>query len=240
MKRKLLILACALLLPLLLPAQSRPEVSGALDFNSAYLWRGSRECKSHLAPSVCVEWGHFALETSGYFSFDGTYRELDWDFSFNISDFSLHLADYYSWGGSLEGIRNFFNCRKGETAHIQEVILCYEPSRLPFAVRWFTFLHGDWIPLADGSPGRPSFSSYLEGELFYESSVAGRISLTAGASVFKGSYTDYTRNFALVHLELGYTYTFDLGPVTLPVFVCGMWNPYSRSCYANAGLGIHF
>jgi len=225
-----------------IPSQARKvKFNASLELSSAYLWRGSRECGFHLAPKVSLTAGGFTAETFGYFSLDGKYRELDIDLSYKIGAFTLHLADYYAPPAATPFFsKNFFNMRKGETSHIQEAILCYEPEKLPLALKWFTFLHGDWIPLPDGSPGKPSFSSYLELELFYRPDSFSRLSFFTGASVLKGSYTGYTKDFAVIHLELRYSRSIEAGPVHIPLSISCLFNPYSGACWMNAGIGVSF
>ena len=61
-----------------------------------------------------------------------------------------------------------------------------------------------------------------------------------GTSVFKGSYTNYTRNFMPVHLELRYEKEFDLGAVKLPLGVSFVVNPFTSCCFASASAGVAF
>lgn len=223
----------------LLQAQ-KLSVSGSLEAYSAYMWRGGKECGANLAPVLSFSIGGFTLQSYGIIAFDGSYKEVDWDLSYKAGDFTFHLADYYFYSPSYGFEENYFNFTKGETTHIQEAIICYEPEKLPFAVRWFTFLNGSWIPDADGSPGRPSFSSYLEAELYHDFSPESRLSLLGGASVLKGSYTSYTKDFAVINLELRYSHSFTLGPVSIPLHISYIINPYAKTSWLNSGIGIAF
>lgn len=216
------------------------SVSGSVETYTAYLWRGSKECGAHAAPCLSFSYGNFTLQSYGFISYDGYYKEIDWDISYKVGDFTFHLADYYARLSTYQTPENYFDFRKGSTNHIQEVILCYEPQKLPFAIRWFTFVNGDWLPQADGTLGRASFSSYLEPEIFYQFKENSRLSLFCGASVFKGNYTKYTKDFAVIHLELRYRHQFMLGKVNIPVQVSFVTNPYSGKTWMNAGAGIAF
>ncbi|MBQ3206430.1 MAG: hypothetical protein IJB38_00280 [Bacteroidales bacterium] len=216
------------------------SVSGSVETYTAYLWRGSKECGAHAAPCLSFSYGNFTLQSYGFISYDGYYKEIDWDISYKVGDFTFHLADYYARLSTYQTPENYFDFRKGSTNHIQEVILCYEPRKLPFAIRWFTFVNGDWLPQADGTLGRASFSSYLEPEIFYQFKENSRLSLFCGASVFKGNYTKYTKDFAVIHLELRYRHQFMLGKVNIPVQVSFVTNPYSGKTWLNAGAGIAF
>lgn len=214
--------------------------SGSLEAYSAYMWRGSKECGVHVAPCLALQWGGFELQSYGFVSFDGTYKEIDWDISYTVKDFTFHLADYYARLSSYTTPENYFSFKKGETNHIQEAIICYEPAKLPFAVRWFTFLHGDWIPNQDGTLGKPSFSSYLEAELYHKFSPNSKLSILCGASIFKGSYTGYTKNFAVINTELRYSYHIPIKSIQIPLTVSCIVNPYKKTCWLNAGAGIKF
>ena len=61
-----------------------------------------------------------------------------------------------------------------------------------------------------------------------------------GASVLKGPYTAYTKDFAFIHTELRYTNTIDLGAVKLPLGVSWLLNPYARRVFMNASVGVSF
>lgn len=217
------------------------SISGSLEAYTAYMWRGSRECGAHAAPCLTFSWGGLALQTYGFLSFDGTYKEIDWDISYSVGDFSFHLADYYARLSSWAGPEDYFSFSKGKTNHIQEAIVCYEPQKLPFAVRWFTFIHGDWIPEKDGSLGRPSFASYLEAEIYHcFTPDNNRLSLLCGASVLKGSFTGYTRDFAVINLELKYSCYLPVKAVKMPLNISYIINPYAKASWLNAGIGIGF
>ena len=99
---------------------------------------------------------------------------------------------------------NYFNFRKGETNHIQEVILCYEP------------------------------------EVFYEFTPDSKLSLLCGASVFKGNYTGYTKDFAIIHLELRYRHNLTFEKFSIPLQISYVINPYSKRSWLDAGVGIEF
>lgn len=216
-------------------------VSGSIEAYTAYMWRGSRECGAHIFPCLTLQWGDLALQSYGFLSFDGTYREVDWDLSYKIGDVTLHVGDYYARLASYTTPENYFCLKKGKTNHIIEGIICYEPSRLPFSVKWFTFLYGDWLPDSDGMPGKPSFSSYLEAEVYHEFTPGNnRLSLLGGASVLKGGYTSYTKDFAVINVELRYRYSLDLGKVSMPLQLSYIINPYRKTSWLNAGIGIAF
>lgn len=240
MKTRFLLIVLIVLSNVPLLEARKFSVSGSVETYTAYLWRGSKECGAHAAPCLSFNYGNFTLQSYGFISYDDKYKEIDWDISYKAGDFTFHLADYYARLSTYQTPENYFNFRKGETNHIQEAIICYEPGNLPFALRWFTFINGDWIPQADGTLGRASFSSYLEPEIYHQFNENSRLSLFCGTSIFKGNYTGYTRDFAVIHLELRYRHQFSVGKINVPVQVSFVNNPYSRKTWLNAGVGLAF
>ncbi|MBQ9462442.1 MAG: hypothetical protein IJU68_02150 [Bacteroidales bacterium] len=216
------------------------SVDGRVLLSSAYLWRGDRVCGTHFNPDVCLNFGNFTIENYDYLSFDGQYKEIDWDLSWKAGDFTFHLADYYARYASDPGKENFFNWKKGQTNHVDEIALVYDSSLFPLTAKWFTFFWGDWIPDSTGAPDRLSLSSYLELGTYYKSEKWGICSLALGASVLKGSYTNYSRDFAPIHLELKYEKILDAGSIRIPVGASFVVNPYNHSCYGAAWAGFEF
>lgn len=216
------------------------SVDGSVKLSSAYLWRGEKVCGTHFNPDVCFKLGNFTLENYDFLSFDGQYKEIDWDLSWKIGDFTLHVADYYARYASDPRTENFFSWKKGMTNHVDEVALVYDCSSFPFTAKWFSFFWGDWIPDSSGAPGPLSLSSYLELGTHYTSEKWGTVSAAFGASVLKGSYTGYTKDFAPIHLELKYEKVLETGNVKIPVGASFVVNPYNRCCYGAAWAGIAF
>ena len=240
MLRKLICTISLLICSLPILHAEKISTSGAIETYAAYIWRGAKQCDIHVAPKLDLEWNGLILSSYGFVSFDGTYKEIDWDLSYTVGDFSFHLADYYARLSSYTTPENYFSFKKGHTNHIQEAIICYDPHNMPFNIKWFTFIHGDWIPTSDGALGKPSFASYLQAELFHNFSPHSRLSLIGGASVFKGVFTGYTKNFAVISTELKYTYNIDIKSVTIPLTFSYIINPYDKTCLMNAGAGISF
>jgi len=235
--RRLIPALIALLLPSLLNAAGDVpvRVDAEIKLSSAYLWRGDAVCGFHANPDICFRVGNLTLEHYDYLAFDGSYKELDWDLSYRLGDFTFHLADYYFYQSSSVVPENYFSWKKGATTHVDEVALVYESSHLPIVAKWFTFFWGDWRP--DGSM---SLSSYAELTAYHKFGEYGTASLIAGASVLKGSYTGYSKDFAPIHVELKYSKTLEAGDVGFPLAVSFVVNPYTRRAYAAASAGISF
>ena len=221
-------------------AAPRFSVDGSVELYSAYIWRGDKVCGTQFSPCINFNYGRWRLQSFGFLAIDNSYKEIDWDLSYSFKDFSLHFADYFYHGSGYPRPENYFDFSKARSTHVLEGIVCYEPEALPIAARWFTFVFGSWLPLADGSPGRNAFSSYLELEAYHKFDAGGKLSLFCGSSVLKGAYTAYTRDFAVIHLELRYTRDLEIGAVRSPVTASYTVNPYARTSFLNAGVGVRF
>lgn len=236
-----LILLSALLSFPLFAQESRFSVDGVVTLSTAYVWRGDKVCGLHVNPDVCLHYGGLCLENYCYLAADGKYKEIDWDLSYTVGDFSFHVADYYARYSDTAFKENWFSWTKGSTNHVDEVAVVYDSSVIPFCAKWFTFFWGDWIPDAAGNPGAQSWSSYLELCGYLESETIGRGSLILGASVLKGSYTGYTKSFAPIHAELRYDKEFEAGKkLKIPIGASFVLNPFNGNCYAVASVGLAF
>lgn len=236
---------CAALLTILLslPAQAgnpKFSVNGRLSLSSAYVWRGEQVCGLHVNPYVAFHYGNLCLEQYSFLSLDGSYKEIDWDLSYTVGPVTLHVADYYWHAPGLAAGENYFSWAKGQTHHIDEVVLVYSSKAIPFKASWFTFFWGDWRPAGVEGEGRLSFSSYLQLETWLNFGKYGRGTAAFGASVFKGAYTGYTKDFMPVHLALVYSKSFDFNSFSIPMELSFVLNPYSRACLPAASIGIMF
>ena len=216
------------------------SVNGSLLCSSAYLWRGEKVCGLHFNPDVAIHIGNLTLENYSFLALDGQYKEIDFDLSYKAGDFTFHLADYYFHYTNPQKAENYFNWSKGESEHCDEVALCYDSSVIPLNVKWFTFFWGQWIPDSEGRADRLSFSSYLEIETYWQIGPGGRLSLNLGTSILKGPYTGFTHSFMPIHIALGYSYSIDAGYFRIPVRSTLVFNPYMRTCLAEAAIGVAF
>ena len=217
-----------------------PKLEGTISLSSAYLWRGDAVCGFHAAPYVRFSAGGFAIEQYDFLALDGSYKEIDWDLSYKLGDFTFHLADYFFYYSNSPAKENYFTWKKGETTHVDEVAMVYDCSAIPLTVKWFTFFWGDWLPAPDGSLLDLSLSSYFEVSAHHDFNDGGRFSAALGFSVFKGSYTAYTRDLAPIHAELKYGKELSYGKVRFPLGVSLVVNPFSQRCYAAASAGVSF
>ena len=219
-----------------LPSGQKAKIDATITLSSAYLWRGEQCCGVHAAPDVRFTAGNFTLEHYDFMALDGSYKEIDWDLSYKLGDFTFHVADYFFRTADSPIPENYFTWKKGETTHVDEVALVYECSAIPLTAKWFTFFWGDWLP----DTGDLSFSSYFEVGAYHRFQDDGVFSAALGTSVFRGSYTGYTRSFAPIHAELRYSKELSLGKVTFPLGVSFVVNPFSGNCFVSASASVSF
>ena len=113
MNLRKIILPVALALPVVAwGAGPKVKVDGYLNLSSAYIWRGEQVCNVHVNPGVAVTFAGLRLENYNYLSLDGGYKEIDWDLSYTLGDFSLHVADYYSCSPASGAAEDFFSWKK--------------------------------------------------------------------------------------------------------------------------------
>lgn len=240
MKRNLLLLFLLAYAWTGVGAKNEVSVHGAVIASTSYLWRGERVCGPHVNPKLSVSVGGFTFETYSYLAFNWQYQEIDFDISYKIGDFSVHIADYYFHDHKLKDDAEYFEWRCGVSNHVDEVSFIYESSAIPLNVRWFTFFWGFWLPDGVQNAGRLSLSSYLELETYHEFGKFGTLSLTVGSSVFRGPYTDFKHYFMPVNLGLRYGKTFTAGNFEFPVEAALVVNPYRKTVLAGASVGIAF
>ena len=106
------------------PMHGKPRawVDGSAVISTAYLWRGDRVTGFHAAPDLRFHLGKFTLENYSFLALDGSYKEIDWDLSFTVGDFTFHAADYFARYDWYDGPEDWFSWKKGATNHIDEVV----------------------------------------------------------------------------------------------------------------------
>ena len=239
-KPAVLLLSLVLSAPALFAGTPSVSVSGTAAVSTSYLWRGDRVCGLHAAPDIQFHIGNLTLENYSFLALDGSYKEIDLDFSYKVGDFTFHAADYFARYSDYTLPEDYFSWHKGRSNHIDEVAVVYEPSSIPLIAKWFTFVWGDYLPDASGAPGRVSFSSYFEIAGYHDFGPYGTTALYAGFSVLKGAYTSYTKDFAPIHLEFRHTKSIDLGSFQIPLIFSFVINPYTKTCWTALAGGISF
>lgn len=216
-------------------AQSEFSASGSIDLYGNYLWRGSQVCGAHLMPYGEINYGAFTLDGCGYISFDNSYKEIDVELSYNFSDFTLTLSDYFSRYNDYDYLEDYCNWKKGESDHVLDLQLKYDSSAIPFRANWSSIILGSYNP-----EGESIMSHYLELQTYKTLGENGELSLTGGFGIGKGDYTECAQQFECVHLELKYSNAITSGDFSFPFSVSYMVNPYSKLGFVNASIGVAF
>jgi hypothetical protein len=241
MRKRLLVTYLALLICCVAGAkESIVSCKAGLLFNSAYLWRGEKVCGPNWQPEFELKVKDFKVLFYGYLPFDGSYKELDWELVYNIGDFSVHLGDYYFYSDGMGQVDNYFDWSKQTGGHVVEGALCYVPKELPFSVKWMAFLYGRYFPGPNGTKGAPVFSSYLELAAHHQFWNVCTGSVEVGMNIGKDAYTQFTEDFAFLHLALKLSRDFKLKSCTFPVGLTYLYNPFSKQAYFSVSGGIRF
>ena len=93
--RKLLIVSILSAAAILPGRAQKFTVDGSVELYSAYIWRGDKVCGAQISPYINFHYGAWTLQSFGFLAIDNSYKEIDWDLSYKIKDFSLHFADYF-------------------------------------------------------------------------------------------------------------------------------------------------
>lgn len=223
---------------LCLPAIAQPELSGKAEFVSRSIFRGVDFSTSPaLNPEFNLDWGGFNFNAWGSYAFDNNYSEIDLSISYSLGNFTLEIADYFYPNGIPAMPDQFFNFKKGETLHQLDASLTWEPENIPVWAQWSTYVGGDdYNPVED----KRAFSSYLEAGWYHEFDNNLTFSAFAGASVFKGWYTDFTQDFSVVNLGMKLEKTFSFDNVSFPIGVSYTINPYLEKSFIVFGAAIEF
>ena len=211
--------------------ESESSIYVSADLTSKYIWRGTGNGDAPaLMPTVGFNKGGFDVYAWGAWAFDDSYRELNIGVSYSFSDFTVELVDYfYPWKGN-----KFFHLRNSTTTHSIEAIATYEPEFFPVYLTVGSTVFGD----DKKENGKNAFSSYAEIGYTHEFNEKNSLMAAVGASVGKGYYTDYEKNFSVVSLSAGYTRVFTLWNYDLPASATIVYNPYMEKFFWNIGLSF--
>lgn len=221
-------------IPAIASAQEEEKEStfyGSVDLASQYIWRGTGYGDFlSVMPTVGFNKGGFDVYAWGNWAFDNSYTEVNIGVSYTLGNFTLELVDYFYPG---EGAK-FFNFRNSTTTHSVEAIATYEPEAFPLHVLVGTTIYGD----DKKENGKNAFSTYAEIGYTHEFNEKNSLMAAVGASVGKGYYTEYEKNFSVVNLTAGYTRVFTLWNYDLPASATIAYNPYMEKFFWNIGLSF--
>lgn len=223
----------------------RNYVTGEVDLVNTYLFRGMKLSDFTGFAIVDVHYKGFSLGGECGVGFDANYIETQLSLGYTTGDFKVQLRDQYL--PIYQGVKadNYFNWNRTQTYHSLEAMLTYAPKKLPFKVLWSTYLSGydqDYKIDEQGNLcwGNRAFSSYLEVTGFHKFPHMHTIAAIVGASMNKGLYTDYEKNFAVVNTRLAYMKTWIWKSAYPTVGAYLTYNPYRNKLYPIAFLSFAF
>lgn len=227
-------------------AQSWSEhFSAEAGYVSTYIYRGLKLANSTAYAMLHYTQGNFKATAETGMAFSGEYKETMLSASYKLGDFTLGVRDLYF--PVYEGVKSlgYFNWNPEETSHQVEALLTYAPEKLPIKVQWSTFVAGydlkyEYDDEGNFYWGKRAYSSYLELTAFHKFPHMHTVAATAGASVNRGFYTAFAKDFSVVHLRASYSKTWvwhNLYP-TAGAYVA--YNPYADKLYPIAYLSLSF
>lgn len=198
------------------------------ELSSKYVWRGLEYGKSPTVfPGLNYEKGAFLGSVSGAYAVDGSHQEVDLGLSYTIKDLvTVGLNDYY-YPSAVGQHDSYFLLKSIETGHYVEASATVTPTKIPLWFKLSCYVYG-----ADkDSTGKQTYSSYAEVGYQYVFKNEDVLSLSVGASLNKGFYTDYERGFNVVNIALKYESTLMFNNFKLPVSASYVLNPYRNKSY---------
>lgn len=229
------LLLCSTIIVLNLSAWGQEKeanpLSVQIELSSRYLWRGLEYGNAPtLFPSLQYSTSNFNFSIAGAYAFNNSHREVDLSVSYCYKNWTLSLSDYYFHTDNNEH-DHYFNWANSSTKHSVECCLNYEFPHFPLRLLWSTYIYGN-----DKKEDFQAYSSYTE--ICYTHHLKnGYMSLTCGASIKKGFYTSYQKDFALCNISLAYLTDLKVGQLSqLPVKFSYIINPYLNKSFITISL----
>ena len=205
---------------------AQTSVSGGADFVSRYVWRGVDFGNSaSIQPGLTITSGGFEAGLWGSYPFTtaSDYGEMDLYASYEVSDFSLLVTDYYFPAAGVK-----YGNYKDPGSHTIEIGLSYGGSEnFPLSVSAYMNVYNDEDNTAYFELGYSTNVSDVDLNLF----VGGTPGGDAG---FYG-----TTNFNLINI--GITATKDIkitDDYSLPIFSSYILNPNAEIAYLVFGINL--
>jgi len=244
--RRVSLILSLLALTTLCQAQSwRDHFSGSASFVSTYVYRGLKLGNPSAFVILNYNLGGFTATAETGMAFNGHYMETMLSVGYSIKDFKLEVRDQFFPIYDDVVAYSYFNWNPKETSHQVEALLTYAPKKLPLKVQWSTYFAGYDLKYCydengDFHWGNRAFSSYLELTGFHKFPYMQTVAATVGASMNKGLYTDYQKDFAVVNLRLAYLKTWVWKGVYPTAGAYVVYNPYADKVYPIVYLSLGF
>ncbi|MDO4194582.1 MAG: hypothetical protein Q4D33_00355 [Prevotellaceae bacterium] len=239
----LLILVC-LTLAVRGIAQSAWSVSGGVDLQSRYVWRGqplggNAPC---IEPGVAVSWRGLSLGVWGAYGFAlNEYQEFDWTLGYTFGDdlITIQVTDYSF--PTLHTDYHYFDYHANTTDHVLEAGLIFNVPKTNLSLSAYTNFFGND---ARKDNGKLVYSTYVEASYTQPiKKIDTDLSFALGAAVNgKGDATFYGNDgFDIVNISAEIRHAFPLGQrFEIPLYLQLIANPTANKMYAVVGCAITF
>ncbi|MCK5029126.1 MAG: hypothetical protein KAR57_05795 [Bacteroidales bacterium] len=204
-----------------------------VDFRSMHIWRGiAASYVPTIEPTFEVSKNNSKTGIWMAQSIDGNYTELDLYFTYNYSDFSFTLYDYYC-PPSIQASNEIANYNQNNTNHTIELNLAFSGNeKIPFNVLIATMIYGDDL---NSETNKNNYSTYIQ--VGYSAKIENSsVDLFVGISPFKSYYGETA---GVVNAGLTTTKNLSLSKTkAIPVQASLITNPMKRSLFLNFGFTL--
>ena len=232
MKKKVkYIIACLLMMPFLVSAQDKAEMTLRADIVSQYVWRGLNLGSASVQPTLGVSWKGLSLSAFGSMGFVDLSdpREIDLIGCYTTGGLSVGVIDYWM----NDPVSQYFRYKAHATSHVFEAFAGYDFG--PVSVSWQTNFAGN-----DGrtKSGKRAYSSYFEIAAPFRF-VTCDWQASLGMVPYATDYYD-VNHFAVVNVGLRATKELRITDhFSLPLFAQVVANPDSKHAYFVFGLTLN-
>ncbi|MHC1705870.1 MAG: hypothetical protein AB9846_18365 [Tenuifilaceae bacterium] len=206
------------------------DLSVNLDVLSSHLWRGFKNGNSlSLQPTISASYNGWSFGTWAAYAGNGSYFEVDIFAEYSYKKLTVSIYDYFC-PASLQSAK-FFEFRKHQTKHTIDVMLTWEPERIPFKVMASTMIWGDDL---SKTTGNQHYSTYIEPAITWKRKQLDG-DLYAGFTPFNGYYSS---DPSFVNLGASVNYNLNLQQFNIPIRTKVSYNPVLNTIWFMAGISI--
>ena len=162
----------------------------------------------------------------GGYTFNNSHEEVDLGASYSLKGFTVGLSDYY-YPTAVNQVDQYFDYASRTTRHSVEMYGIFSSVKIPFWVIASCYIFGNDKNLEGGQ----AYSSYLELGYVYTINDNSNCTLTLGANLNKGFYTNYIGGFNIVNINFSYFTKIPIYKFYLPISVSWIINPYKEKTY---------
>ena len=243
------IIVLALMIPMAVSAQEKPQGYVGADVVSHYMWRGQDRGGFTILPEASLSWQGISLGMNGTAGLDSSDpRELNLQLHFSRWGFIIGATDY--WVTGVDENNRYFHLEK-RGAHQLEGNIGFECKY--FSLMANTIVWGNDFKIS----GEQAYSTYIElgipfhvggidwelkaGMTPFESAghtESGVVNTVLGNVTVEKNVYDYAEKTSCVMASLRATKKLDLGFAQLPVFAEFHSNPYLQTATVLFGVTV--